>query len=292
MGICGSRPAAAAGDAPQPARHEAEQAGEAERAGARQRLRSQADDDEAMAQAIALSLVMAGGGAPGGDPPADAAAVRPTTAGGREQINVGMLLHVFWDPAWDASESTVRSGGTAYWSGVVISVLGPSEWISAHQDPEEDSRSERQVRARILRNHPALLSPAAWEARSYEGLDAALGGMTLGVPDDARMGPGVAGMPVAQPAGALTRRSSRAALSIDTRAGDLKAMIVAHVRQCGSVTGAAKQTIGKHTNSLHPATSTLRISDSLLAAPTVVERDEPVQSLLSSSLMSVSFTHN
>ena len=251
MGVCGSKAAAPAGDGPPRERPEQalQQAGAAER----QRLRrSQADDDEAMEQAIALSLAMAGGGAAAAEPAA--AVARPTTAGGRERIETGMLLHVFWDPAWDASESAVRAGGTAYWSGAVMSVLGPSEWISAHQDPEEDSHSERQVRARILRNHPALLDPAAWEARSYLGLNLALGGgdMTLGVPEDARMGPGVAGMAAVGPAGPLTRRTSRAAMAIDTRTGDLKGMVAAHVRQCGSTTGAVKHTIGKRPTNPHP----------------------------------------
>jgi hypothetical protein len=115
--------------------------------------RAQDDDDEAMRQAIALSLAAAGRAAE--------AEQRPTTAGGREaQIVPGLLLHIYWDPAWDASESALRPGGTTYWSGDVNSALGPSEWMSAHQDPEEDTLADRQVRARILRNHPALRDPA------------------------------------------------------------------------------------------------------------------------------------
>lgn len=101
-----------------------------------------------MRQAIALSLAMAGGGG-------------ATTAGeSEEQVVPELLLHVYWDPAWDASESALRPGGATYWSGDVNSGLGPSEWISAHQDPEEDSVADRQVRARILRNHPVLRDPA------------------------------------------------------------------------------------------------------------------------------------
>ena len=110
--------------------------------------RAQDDDDEAMRQAIALSLAMAGGGG-------------AATAGeSEEQVVPELLLHVYWDPAWDASESALRPGGATYWSGDVNSGLGPSEWISAHQDPEEDSVADRQVRARILRNHPVLRDPA------------------------------------------------------------------------------------------------------------------------------------
>ena len=114
----------------------------------RRQRRAQDDDDEAMRQAIALSLAMAGGGG-------------ATTAGeSEEQVVPELLLHVYWDPAWDASESALRPGGATYWSGDVNSGLGPSEWISAHQDPEEDSVADRQVRARILRNHPVLRDPA------------------------------------------------------------------------------------------------------------------------------------
>jgi hypothetical protein len=261
MGVCGSRatagPAADAADAADAA---------AEAAEAERLRRAQADDDEAMEQALALSLVMAGGdggAAAAADPPAalppahSRIPARPTTAGGREEIPMDMLLHVFWDPAWDASESALRRGGTAYWSSAVLSVLGPSEWISAHPDPHEDSHSVRQVRARILRNHPTLLDAAAWEGRTYLGLDAA-----LGVPDDARMGPGVAGLPphTEPAAGSLTRRSSRAATAIGTKAEDLKGMIAAHVRQCGSASGAETRTV-------------------------IVERDDPLQSLVNSSAL-------
>ena len=166
---------------------------------------------------------------------------------------------MFWDPAWDASESALTRGGTAYWSAEALSALGPSEWISAHRDPADDSVAARRVRERILRNHPALLDAAAWESRTYLGLDVALGSM----PEDVRMGPGVAGLP-AEPevSGALTRRGSRAALAMGTKADDLRRMIVAHVRQCGSTTGAQKRTI-------------------------IVEREEPLQSLLSSSVTQV-----
>lgn len=110
--------------------------------------RAQDDDDEAMRQAIALSLAMAGGGG------------AATASESEEQVVPELLLHVYWDPAWDASESALRPGGATYWSGDVNSGLGPSEWISAHQDPEEDSVADRQVRARILRNHPVLRDPA------------------------------------------------------------------------------------------------------------------------------------
>ena len=151
MGVCGSRPTDNARDgsrrqlpAALPARDDQEHA--------RQR-RARQDDDEAMDQAIALSLAMA---AAGGDA---ASAVdleaRPTAAGVPE-----VLLHVYWDPAWDASESALRPGGTMYWSSEANSALGTSEWFSAHQDPADVTFATRQVRARIVREHPALLDPA------------------------------------------------------------------------------------------------------------------------------------
>lgn len=158
MGVCGSRPTRADNaregsqqqlPAPMPARDDQEHA--------RQR-RAQQDDDEAMDQAIALSLAMA---AAGGDAAPVDLATRPIEAGVPEmQVGVDLLLHVYWDPAWDASESALRPGGTMYWSSEANSALGPSEWISAHQDPADDTIATRQVRARILRNHPALLDSA------------------------------------------------------------------------------------------------------------------------------------
>ena len=157
MGVCGSRQTADnARDSSRrqlpaalPARDDQEYA--------RQR-RAEQDDDEAMDQAIALSLAMA---AAGGDAaPVDLEA-RPTTEGAPEmQVEADLLLHVYWDPAWDASESALQPGGTMYWSSEANSALGPSEWISAHQDPADDTVATRRVRARILRNHPALLDSA------------------------------------------------------------------------------------------------------------------------------------
>ena len=157
MGVCGSRSTADnAGDGSRrrlPAALPAQDGQEH----ARQR-RAQRDDDEAMDQAIALSLAMAAAGrdaAPAGHE------ARPTTSGALEtQFEADLLLHVYWDPAWDASESALRPGGAMYWSSEANSALGPSEWISAHQDPVNDTIATRQVRARILRNHPALLDPA------------------------------------------------------------------------------------------------------------------------------------
>lgn len=80
------------------------------------------------------------------------------------------------------------------------------------------------------------------------------------VPPDARMGPGVAGMPSTE-AGALTRRTSRASEAMSAKEGDLRGMIAAHVRQCGT-TGAAMHTI-------------------------VVERDDPLQCMVGKSLSQI-----
>lgn len=124
----------------------------------RRQRRVEAENDEAMEQAIALSLAMAGGR--DGGTAAHRDVVPRASARGEEPIASGALLHVYWDPAWDASESALRPGGTTYWSGDVNSALGPSEWISTHQDPGEDSIADQEVRARILRNHPALRDQA------------------------------------------------------------------------------------------------------------------------------------
>lgn len=75
------------------------------------------------------------------------------------------------------------------------------------------------------------------------------------------MGPGVAGMP-SEEAGALTRRSSRAAMAMDAKADDLRGMIEAHVSHCGSVAGATTHTI-------------------------VVSRDDPLQCMIGKSLAKI-----
>lgn len=107
---------------------------------------------------------------------------------------------------------------------------------------------------------------AGWEARTYLGLADAVPASTsatssVHVPENARMGPGVAGMPDTG-SGALSRRSSRAAMAIGAKAADLRGMIDAHVRQYNSAMGSTRKTI-------------------------VVERDQPLESMIGKSFAQI-----
>ena len=77
---------------------------------------------------------------------------------------------VEWDAIWDACQNQLVPGGAAYYCTTSENVVGTSEWLASHADLRADGEVDTDIRRRILGcpQHRAVLSAAAWAARTYD----------------------------------------------------------------------------------------------------------------------------